>query len=452
MKTIIIPVFDGTITKNILRTNVFRRLRSIPDLRIVLIPPKGKEDLYKEEFGSAHVIIEDSALWHQGIWGTFFAGMFLHSIPTNFMRIRQVDWYWHKKKYVHYVGASILRFFGRFSIWRKFLMMLGGVEPISKDVRAAYMKWDPDVIFAPTMIPSLEVSLMRLARQDGKKIVGMAKSWDNLTSKAFLRIFPDLLIVPNEMGVDEAVNIYHFPRERAIPTGISQYDAYAHPEYLQPREEFLASVGLDSKKRTILYAPAGDWMNPNDKETLAMILDWIDEGKIENAQVLLRLHPAYESKTEELAGRKGLVIERPGKHFGSLKTYEFFEDDVRHLASTIAHTDMTISTASTMMVEAAIFDKPDIILGFDGHETLDYWHSVIRYYDREHCVPLVKAGGMRLVKSKDELLSAILSYFADPSQDREGRKKIVELVCYKMDGKAADRTADVLFQALGVSS
>jgi len=212
MKTILIPVFDGTIAKNILRTPILSILRETDELRIVIIPPSGKEDLYVKEFSADNVFIESGSLWHVGPWGSFFQGIFLHSIPTNFMRIRQADWFLYQKKYFHYAGASILRLLGHFRLWRMFLMTLGSLEPISAEVRSVYVKWSPDLVFAPTMIPSLEISLMRLAQKDGKKFVGMVKSWDNLTSKAFLRIFPDLLIVPNEITAQEAVNLSGYPK------------------------------------------------------------------------------------------------------------------------------------------------------------------------------------------------------------------------------------------------
>ena len=451
-KTIIIPIFDGTITKNILRTSVWKRLRSVPGLRIVIIPPKGKDELYIKEFGGDGVFFESSTLWQEGAWGTFFQGMFLHSIPTNFMRIRQVDWFWHTGKYVNYFGASILRFLGKFSLWRNLLMFLGAFEPIAPEVRDMYARWKPDVVFAPTTIPSLEVSLMRLARKDGKKIVGMMKSWDNLTSKAFPRIFSDYLIVPNEISIEEATKFYDFPKERIVVTGIPQYDDYIHPDFLEPREEFFKNLGLDPNKKTILYTPAGDWMNPNDKDILASLLDAIKEGRIKNIQVLLRLHPAYESKAEELHGDPSMVVERPGKHFGGLKTYEFFDADVRHLASSIAYSDIVIHTASTMAIEGAIYDKPVISLAYDGKYKLDYWHSTRRYYDREHCVPIIRSLGTALVKSEEEFLSAVETYFTYPETHKEGRKKIVDWECYKMDGKATERIADVLFRALWVLS
>jgi len=450
IKTVLIPIHDGTVSKNLLRTDFLRILKDTDAIRIVLLPAHADLQMYEKEFGQMDkVIIEHSKVYNENDRiEIFFGSIFKHSIPTKFMKIRQVDWYRNQGKYVLYYGTSVLRFLGHSRLWRRFLRVINNLEPIDPKVRAVYEKWKPDIVFAPTMVSRVEVALMRLARRDKKIVIGMPKSFDNLTSKAFLRVHPDVLIVPNETGVKEAVTLYDFPSDRIVVGGICQYDAYVHPEIIEERETFLSKLGLNPQKRTILYAPAGDWMNPTDHEVLAEILKWIDEGIFPNTQVLLRLHPTYESKTEELKGHPNLIVERPGKHFGNLKWYEFEKEDIKHLANSLYHADVVINTASTMMVEGSIFDTPVISLGFDGYKKMDYWHSVVRYYDREHLVPIATSEGVRLVKSFEELKSSLATYFENPQQDTEGRKEVVKRVCYKLDGKSCERTAQVVLDAV----
>ncbi len=439
MKTIIVPVFDTFIARNIFRTDVVKILKE-RGFRVVILPPKGKADYYEKEFGGDGVIIEKDPCWKHDRLEFIFTGLYLHSIPTKFMRIRQVDWYWHKKKYLHYFGASILRMLGHVLTWRKFLMLCNNLEPIPEHVKHIFDKWNPDAVFAPTMIPREEVALMRLAKAKGKVTIGMFKSWDNPTSKAFIRIAPDWIICHNEIMVEEAVSLYDYPREKMFISGIPQYDEYIKPDFLEPRDSFFKNLGLSGKEKLILYAPAGDWMNENDKETLSILLESLDKGELPHAKVLLRLHPAYKSGTEELKGHPLLVVERPGKHVDdNLKNVEFEEEEMRHLASSLAYCDVLINTASTLSIEAAIYDKPVILLGFDGNKKLDYWKSVIRYYDREHYVPIVKSGGARLVKSKSEFISAMREYLEHPETDRANRARMVKEECFVLDGKAGER-------------
>lgn len=443
MKTILIPIFDGTIAKNLLRTDVLPVLKE-GGARIVLIPPKGRADYYRSQFADGDkVIIDDSQFWQHDRLEFVISEIFLHSIPTVFMKIRQSDWYWNEGQYLKYFGARVLSNLGKFKIWRTFLRKFETFLKPPKYIKDVYDKWQPDLVFAPTMIPRDEIELMKLAKKDGKVTVGMVKSWDNPTSKLFLRIFPDWIISHNEIVARELNEIHDYPKEKIFISGIPQFDEYTDPNFIESREKFFKKIGADPDKKLILYAPAGDWMNPNDKETVKILMDWINEGK-KNMQVLLRLHPAYESATEQLEGTPNLIIERPGKHFGGLKAYEFDDSDVRHLASSIYHSDLVINTASTMAIEGAIFDKPVILIGFDGDKRLRYWHSVVRYYDREHFVPIVKSGGEKLVKSKEEFLKAVEDYLKNPVLDKDGRRRIVKEQCFKLDGESGKRIGEFL--------
>jgi hypothetical protein len=441
MKTVIIPVFDGAIARNLFRTDVLETLKRNGN-KVVIIPPTGKAEYYEKEFAdNVSVFVEKRTFWKHDRLEFLITGLFLQSIPTNFMRIRQVDWYWHRRKYMHYIGASVLRFLGSFRVWRAALRLFDSLLPIPAHVSEVFATWQPDVVFAPTMIPRDEVALMRLAASRGKKTIGMVKSWDNLTSKAFLRFFPDHIIVHNEIVKREAETIYNYPSERIFVSGIPQFDDYKSADFIYEKEEFFSMLGADPNKRLILYAPAGDWMNPYDKETLKIILDWIENGTVSNAQVLLRLHPSYHSAAEELEGNPHLIIDRPGKHlWGDLKSsFEFDKEDMRRLASSVCYSAVTINTASTMTIEAAILDRPIILVGFDGEHMLSYWQSVIRYYDREHYVPIISSGGAQLVKSRDELLKIISDYLHNPRLDNEGRKRIVAEQCVAIDGRSGER-------------
>lgn len=366
------------------------------------------------------------------------------------MRVRQVDWYWNQGKYIHYVGVTILRMLGHFSLWQWILRNgIQRLEPIPGYLYEIMNRHKPDVVFAPTMIPREEVALLRLAKQRGIATVGMFKSWDNPTSKAFLRIFPDRIICHTEHVKQEAHELYGYPFERMIVTGVPQFDEYVHVQTLESRDAFFENLGLDSKKKLIVYAPAGDWMSMTDKETLEILLDAIDRGEVRDVQVLLRLHPAYESKAEELKGRAHLIVERPGVYLSAkLRDVELDLAEMRHLASMFAYADVSINTASTLTIESAIFDTPVVLIGFDGREKKPYWQSVVRYYDREHYVKVLKTHAARLVKSPDEFIEAINAYLHEPDKDSAQRAQLVREQCFQLDGKAGKRVADAILRAV----
>lgn len=447
MKTILIPIYDSFIARNLLRTDVLPTLLA-QGYRVVVVPPKGKEAYYQEAYGQGNVVIETGRRFEHDRFEFLWNGIFLHSIPTRFMRIRQRDWYVAKNKYALYALVSVLRFLGRFRLWHWFLRnVVSNCEPIPQYLYEMYDRWQPDVVFAPTMIARDEVALMRIAKKRGAHTIGMFKSWDNPTSKAFLRFFPDRIICHTELMVEEAVSLYRYPRERMVVTGVPQFDPYVTPDFVSSRNDFFAKTGLDPQKKVILYAPAGDWMNPHDDDALRLLLGWIEREQVP-AQVLLRVHPAYTTATDSVQN-PALIIEHPGTHFSeNLKEVEFGEAEMRHLASTLAYSDVCINTASTLTIEAAIFDTPIVLIAFDGPKKLPYWKSVIRYYDREHYVNIMRADACGFATDPQSFFATVREALETPEIHREGRARIVREQCYRLDGKAGTRVAQAIAELL----
>ena len=56
--------------------------------------------------------------------------------------------------------------------------------------------------------------------------------------------------------------------------------------------------------------------------------------------------------------------------------------------------------------------------------------------------------GVRLAKSREDLIKYVNMYLKDPSIDREGRKRMVVEQCYKFDGKSGERIANHVLNLL----
>ena len=136
---------------------------------------------------------------------------------------------------------------------------------------------------------------------------------------------------------------------------------------------------------------------------------------------------------------------------GSGKTYtEILKSDMQHLADVLFHSAITITTCSTMSIDASAFDRPVINIAFDGWEKRPFHESVRRYYalSYTHYQPIVKSGGVRIAWNFDELVTLIHQYLKDPALDKKGRRRIVEEQCYKLDGKSGERIADSIISSL----
>ena len=57
-------------------------------------------------------------------------------------------------------------------------------------------------------------------------------------------------------------------------------------------------------------------------------------------------------------------------------------------------------------------------------------------------------GAVRVAYSPDALIEEVAAYLADPNRDREGRARAAPALCYRVDGKAAERVASFVLDRL----
>ena len=124
------------------------------------------------------------------------------------------------------------------------------------------------------------------------------------------------------------------------------------------------------------------------------------------------------------------------------------EENRRHLASTMQHSDVIINVASTITIEASIFDTPVVNIAFDGEAPVRWTESAERYYRFTHYQDIGKHGAVRVVGSPAALIDAVGAYLTDPSLDREGRARVVEEQCQFTDGRSAERVAGFVMEEL----
>jgi hypothetical protein len=98
------------------------------------------------------------------------------------------------------------------------------------------------------------------------------------------------------------------------------------------------------------------------------------------------------------------------------------------LANLAHHSDVNVNTASTMTLDFALHDRPVVNVAFDmtsppplGVPLRDV------YYRFDHYRPVVELGAARVAYSANELAASLTAYLADPTLDRTGRRRLVEL-------------------------
>jgi hypothetical protein len=182
----------------------------------------------------------------------------------------------------------------------------------------------------------------------------------------------------------------------------------------------------------------------------------------EPSQLLIRLHPNHFMDEPLFAGEREkirkLARDLPNVHVvepvplgGELGYYS--GEDMPEKTSMMAYSDVFLTVYSTMVVEAAIQDRPIVSVCFDAPGG---WNVPGRF-----SLPLSQigewpthkrfrqAGAGRVAMREDELLQAVNAYLKDPHLDAEARRKFILDECTFTDGSAGKRTGDYLQSLLG---
>lgn len=297
------------------------------------------------------------------------------------------------------------------------------------------------------------MSIAAVARRQGIPIVAYISSWDNLTTKNRILPLYDEWIVWSEQMKAELLERYSRVRESDVHiVGAPQYDVFFQPRFLRSREETLSAFGLDPSRPVVVYCMGTPNMIQEDWGALRFLERAADDADLAGVQVIVRPHPGFS--TEGCVALKEIVARFPGVFVQSSERYwrkvPFMDETgIVEWVNTIRHADVVVNLASTISVDASIFDRPVINVDFDpqpGRPNQRMVEEINREWN--HWKPLAASGGVRNVRDMDELTAAVKSYLADPGQDAAGRRWIVEYVAGRVDGAAGRRIADVLLEVV----
>lgn len=332
-----------------------------------------------------------------------------------------------------------------------------------------FREFRPDVLVVTTLgYLDYDNYLMREARRHGARIVSVILSWDNPSSKGVGGAWADHVITWTDVMKKEIVEYHDYPPARVSVGGVAHFDDYARPERLLSRDEFLREFDLDPDRRTIFFAAKTPSHYPWNPEIIEIIAQAIEAGRFSRpCQIVARLHPAQFVKKHAVIGAGHAVQDLNQEAYAQLRERyrhlrfsvpkirvgQAFDIDNRErtiLASLLAHGDVVVNFLSTVNLEAAIFDRPIVNVGFNGgpSPTNNPRHDLSIDEAQVHNRRVLATGAIRLVRNPEELLAAIEAYLVDPSQDRDARRRLVANECGGHLGTAGMRIArEILAQA-----
>jgi hypothetical protein len=310
----------------------------------------------------------------------------------------------------------------------------------------------PSVLFCSHQRPIEILPPVLAARSLGIPTAAFIFSWDNLSSKGRIAApFDHFLLWSDHMRSEMQRYYPDIPSERTHVVGTPQFDPYGDERLRWTREEFCRRIGADPTRPILCYSGGTAGNAKEDPGHVRILMDRVRSGEIRRSpQLLLRPCPSddscrYEGVLREfpeiLFAPAGWKQTQPGNWAAAIPTAE----DVQFMANLTWHADMNINFASTMTLDFAIHDKPVVNVAFTVTEPSPYGMPLFDYIGQfEHYRPVIELGAARFARSPEELVEHVNAYLDDPSLDREGRGRLVELEIGVRIGESSRRVFEVL--------
>ena len=320
-----------------------------------------------------------------------------------------------------------------------------------------FEKYQPDLVISSTPGWRLDRYLLREAASRGVKTAAVVVGWDNPSSYSLPGAPVDWITCWSGKQVYELVEGSDWDPERVHIGGIPTYDGYFRKQWRIPHEDYFKSHNLDPKRKLLGYACSFITFSPNYQNVEALAKLVAEDKLVEPCQLLIRLHPNHFLKDLLFAGEREkiqqLAKDLPNVHVvepvplgGELGYYS--GEDMPEKTSMMAYSDVFLTVFSTMVVEAAIHDRPIVSMCIDapgGWNRKDHFSLALSEIGEWPTHQRFrKAGAGRVIFNPDQLKEAIDDYLQNPEIGRENRRRFIQDEVTFTDGKSGQRTGEFL--------
>lgn len=298
MKTVIVAVPYGRVTRDILVSGFMSALKKRKDLRIVLLTPALSKKFFEKEFSGGNVVVEELRAWRPSIFERFFME-FRNALLAKSKSVETLELHYEHSKQLFFSSAGRLKargfskffahllgrllataLFHKTRLLRRLLKRLHCSLFPDKLYAELFEKYKPNLIFTMySDYKGLDVPLLKRAFQEGIHSVAYIMSWDKLTSKGEFPVSVSRLIVWNNIVQNEAVKLHDYSPEDVFVCGVPQFDVYFQKKTLS-RKQLFKEIGADPKKKLIAYTCATRKHAPFEHEVIEILYGMLKEKSL----------------------------------------------------------------------------------------------------------------------------------------------------------------------------
>jgi hypothetical protein len=475
MKTVFVVIEHGLSLAYFLYTDLYKQLLE-GDIRLVFLVQDELLPKLREEFsGISNLVFEslrenEANQYHhryyfqiQEILEYIRGSSMDYRIPLTYVdtnRKRKISEATGRWRYALYAAQPVIYILRYSRLARRVFLWLQKKLFTPKIYTDLLEKYSPDLVISDAAGWRLDRYLLREVNLRGIKTVTAIVGWDNPSSNGLVGASVEYVNVWSKIHAWEMNVGLDWPMDKIHIGGMPLYDNYLSGKWAVSRDRYFKEHGLDPDRKLIAFVATAMNITPN-LHLVKLMADIISGEKLSKpSQLLVRLHPNhfrpiphYEQEREaiyELAkNHPNVHIVAPQALAGDLPRYS--GEDFQEKGSMLAHADVVVTIYSTMVVEAAIHDKPVVSAcintptGWKDH----YWIPLSDVPTWPTAARVDDLGASRVAFSSDELIAAINIYLENPALDAENRRQFLkqELTFLKA-GEATRETASFFLSLL----
>lgn len=460
MKRILLPITMGMSVRNVLRSDIFKALRTYCE--VVIVTPFAHYKEFRKEFEHPNVRFvpfcynDCLSPWHFKAAGFFirtnYWGFWLEKRPDTIRkyvaRLKQEQGIF---AYFFWMAISII-----WNFLRENLFLRNAAEQIifySPEFKKLMEQQHFDMVFVPSHDAISDIVLMYEAKKRYIPVVVLVHSWDNLPSRGRFFISPDRLLVWNKIMCRQAEELHIIPKERIVICGIPQYDHY-HEFKTMDKAAYLKFIGgiENNDTRIITYTCVAERVMPDEPEFIMQLIELAQKGVWGKVVLVIRLHPTERQyKYKQMFSSYPIVrLNEPDASFAAANADSVIPDGREDFVNLMANSDVVINMASTITIDAILFDKPVVNIAYNPIISQNNWNCASDWYLSSHFKHIIAARGTRCAETVDEFVEYVKNYLENPELDAEGRRRIRQEQCYKNDKRSGMRVAKCVLDFLNV--
>lgn len=297
---------------------------------------------------------------------------------------------------------------------------MAGIERTTKPAKniSAYIREkNPDLVIATPLNQrfSEDIEYVKAAQALGIKTAGSVLSWDNLTTKGLIHVWPDLLLVWNETQVKEAWEHHGIPEERTRIIGAPVFDQWFSG--MQPsssREGFCKTHDIDPTRPYLLYLGSSRNISHNETWVVEKIRKELDSSSDERTramQIVVRPHGSNYAIYEPMQIPGVVVVPKKGTLPSTNDAFQLSYDSM-YFAEAVAG----INTSA--MIEAMIIGKPIFAMMIDQYRKTQL--------EAQHFRQLLDANALVLIHTDTDLHREASALLDGHDHSKAARTRFIE--------------------------